>query len=487
MVASAAPNPSRLAIVLPLVLLWVLASEACEWLWRRLTFKGSGFIKVPAFLVIAFSLPIAINADVIAETLWKMRFSAAFGAYSNPELSLGFWRILLAMSALSFLLSGSWDADERFRVRDGLFALGLLLGECLLLAFIGELASFPIKPTGDPQNVVDSIWTAGRYMALSSAYTFASIAGLFSALMQPYMAETLTWGMLGAFAGAAAYLFVASAVASCVGDRAAAAALKLERKVEMCLRKPPEALSGGLRGPTAVFREGDLICAAVNVVAPSGDRVLWLKLPVDTCASHTKIHAKKLKDVDVKPQGKVKEKLADGRVVERECGFARIECKGKAATVPVIFGKKDDVEVLGMSAVEGVGLLDEIFGFDKDGAVKPILHLSTEADPVLPYEARREADPSTAWRRIHEAGFVAVYLGVDKWTGGHLLYPIPREDAAALLRGEAVNPSSESGRYVFEELYRMGCLEATEQGYMLKNADFEKNLRDQLFSLHGLL
>lgn len=74
------PKPSSLAIVLPLVFLWILAAKAYGWLDRRLTFKGSGLIKAPIFLVIVFSLPVVINVDVIAETLWKVKFSAAFGA-----------------------------------------------------------------------------------------------------------------------------------------------------------------------------------------------------------------------------------------------------------------------------------------------------------------------------------------------------------------------------------------------------------------------
>jgi predicted aspartyl protease len=49
-------------------------------------------------------------------------------------------------------------------------------------------------------------------------------------------------------------------------------------------------------------------------------------------------------------------RLADGRVVRRSVGEARLQIDGKTVTSRVIFGKPRDATVLGLVALESLGL-----------------------------------------------------------------------------------------------------------------------------------
>jgi len=49
-------------------------------------------------------------------------------------------------------------------------------------------------------------------------------------------------------------------------------------------------------------------------------------------------------------------RTVEGKLVEREVGEALIECEGERATTIVVFAEEGDVEVLGVHALEGLGL-----------------------------------------------------------------------------------------------------------------------------------
>ena len=51
-------------------------------------------------------------------------------------------------------------------------------------------------------------------------------------------------------------------------------------------------------------------------------------------------------------------KTIEGKLVEREIGEALIECEGERATTMVVFAEEGDLEVLGVYALEGLGLED---------------------------------------------------------------------------------------------------------------------------------
>jgi predicted aspartyl protease len=49
-------------------------------------------------------------------------------------------------------------------------------------------------------------------------------------------------------------------------------------------------------------------------------------------------------------------KTIEGKIIERDIGEAIIECLGEKATRIVVFARKDDAEVLGVDALEGLRL-----------------------------------------------------------------------------------------------------------------------------------
>jgi predicted aspartyl protease len=49
-------------------------------------------------------------------------------------------------------------------------------------------------------------------------------------------------------------------------------------------------------------------------------------------------------------------KCIDNRIIERDVGEAVIECLGRRATSIVVFAEEKDNEVLGLHALEGLGL-----------------------------------------------------------------------------------------------------------------------------------
>ncbi len=81
-----------------------------------------------------------------------------------------------------------------------------------------------------------------------------------------------------------------------------------------------------------------------------------VKLLVDSGAVYTLIRGDQLEELGIMPEGKRRFKLADGKIIERQFGVAIIECKKESAGTVVIFGEPYDTEVLGVHALEGLGL-----------------------------------------------------------------------------------------------------------------------------------
>lgn len=79
-------------------------------------------------------------------------------------------------------------------------------------------------------------------------------------------------------------------------------------------------------------------------------------LIVDTGSTYTWINAGKLKNLEIKPTGKRRFRTIEGRFIERGIGEAIIECLGEKATTIIVFAVNKDVEVLGVHALEGLGL-----------------------------------------------------------------------------------------------------------------------------------
>jgi clan AA aspartic protease len=77
---------------------------------------------------------------------------------------------------------------------------------------------------------------------------------------------------------------------------------------------------------------------------------------VDTGAVDCLAPAKALRKAGIKPEGKNVYELADGSPVELEYGFARISLMGEETVTPIIFGPEGSEPILGVLALEGLGI-----------------------------------------------------------------------------------------------------------------------------------
>src|ERR1700693_1398345 len=77
---------------------------------------------------------------------------------------------------------------------------------------------------------------------------------------------------------------------------------------------------------------------------------------VDTGAADCLAPAKALRKAGIKPEGKNIYEPADGSPVELEYGFARISLMGEETVTPIIFGPEGSEPILGVLALEGLGI-----------------------------------------------------------------------------------------------------------------------------------
>lgn len=85
-------------------------------------------------------------------------------------------------------------------------------------------------------------------------------------------------------------------------------------------------------------------------------KCLELELLVDTGSTYTWIRREKLEEIEIKPMSKRKFRTIEGKLIERDIGEAIIECLGEKATCIAVFAEKNDVEVLGITALENLAL-----------------------------------------------------------------------------------------------------------------------------------
>ena len=78
---------------------------------------------------------------------------------------------------------------------------------------------------------------------------------------------------------------------------------------------------------------------------------------VGTGATDSLVPAKGLKRAGIKPRGRMAYELADGQTVEYDFGLAEIEFMGEITSGHVIFGPDDAEPLLGVIALESVGIL----------------------------------------------------------------------------------------------------------------------------------
>ena len=100
-----------------------------------------------------------------------------------------------------------------------------------------------------------------------------------------------------------------------------------------------------------------LIQVTVTLKVPgSEDNAYDALFLVDTGATDSMAPGSELKRAGIEPVGKMNYELADGSVHEYPFGLAQIEFMGEVTAGRVIFGPDDTEPILGVTALESVGI-----------------------------------------------------------------------------------------------------------------------------------
>jgi clan AA aspartic protease len=93
------------------------------------------------------------------------------------------------------------------------------------------------------------------------------------------------------------------------------------------------------------------------VVNPADTERRWEALfLVDTGATDCYIPANRLREIGLEPQGKRTFELADGTELTMDIAVARIEFMREFVGATVVFGENDTEPLLGVTALESVGI-----------------------------------------------------------------------------------------------------------------------------------
>lgn len=87
---------------------------------------------------------------------------------------------------------------------------------------------------------------------------------------------------------------------------------------------------------------------------PQGETLQFL---VDTGAVYTLAPADVLRRLGIAPHRTLTLTLADGSKTTREMGGAYFEYQGTGGVAPVLFGVQDDMNLLGVTTMEAMGLM----------------------------------------------------------------------------------------------------------------------------------
>lgn len=100
------------------------------------------------------------------------------------------------------------------------------------------------------------------------------------------------------------------------------------------------------------------VVVTIEVLTPPGKRIRAEQVDVlaDTGATLSIIPERILRRLGVKQLEKIRTRLTDGRLARRQVGETRLRINGRIVTSRVIFGKARDATVLGLVALESLGL-----------------------------------------------------------------------------------------------------------------------------------
>ena len=93
---------------------------------------------------------------------------------------------------------------------------------------------------------------------------------------------------------------------------------------------------------------------------------------VDTGAEATWIPRQTMESLGITPERAERYRMADGRVLERQVGYAIVHAGGKATADDVVFAEGSDLTILGARSLEGLNL-----------RVDPRLKQLVSAGPIL--------------------------------------------------------------------------------------------------------
>ena len=94
----------------------------------------------------------------------------------------------------------------------------------------------------------------------------------------------------------------------------------------------------------------------VTLHSPDRLKAEKIELLVDTGSTYTWVSKGLLEKLGVEAKTVRKFKTIDGRLLERKVGEAVIECMEEKATTMLVFAEKGDSKVLGVYALESLGL-----------------------------------------------------------------------------------------------------------------------------------
>jgi predicted aspartyl protease len=90
--------------------------------------------------------------------------------------------------------------------------------------------------------------------------------------------------------------------------------------------------------------------------ARSDERHTIEDVMVDTGSEYNWVPRRLLEQLGVEPERVDRFETADGRVLEREVGFARLYAAGRSAIAAVVFAEPKDLVLLGAHGLEGLNL-----------------------------------------------------------------------------------------------------------------------------------
>jgi clan AA aspartic protease len=107
----------------------------------------------------------------------------------------------------------------------------------------------------------------------------------------------------------------------------------------------------------AILRSMGATHVTVAVTNPADLQRRWEGLfLVDTGAIDCMAPGKHLRAIGIEPRGKRTYELADGTEIIMEIGVASVEFMGEVVGVTIIFGQDDIEPILGVTALESVGI-----------------------------------------------------------------------------------------------------------------------------------